>query len=72
MGRRLIAAIACALMLLGTIPADAAVRVKGYTTKSGKYVAPHMRSSPNRTKSDNYSTKGNVNPYTGKVGTKKR
>ena len=46
------------------------VRVKGYTTKSGQYVAPHYRSSPNKSKNDNWSTKGNVNPYTGKAGTK--
>ncbi|OPY69259.1 MAG: hypothetical protein A4E63_01862 [Syntrophorhabdus sp. PtaU1.Bin050] len=46
------------------------VRVKGHTTKSGKYVAPHYRSSPNKSKRDNWSTKGNVNPYTGKRGTK--
>jgi hypothetical protein len=45
-------------------------RVRGYTTKSGKYVAPHHRSAPNGKKSDNYSTKGNANPYTGKKGTK--
>ena len=46
------------------------VHVKGYTTKSGKYVQPHYRSAPNKTQKDNYSTKGNVNPYTGKKGTK--
>ncbi len=49
--------------------ADAATRVKGYTRKSGKYVAPHYKSTSNRTKFDNYSTKGNINPYTGKKGT---
>lgn len=50
---------------------SAATRVKGYTNKkSYKYVAPHHRSSPNMTKIDNFSTKGNVNPYTGKKGTK--
>ena len=47
------------------------VHVKGYTKKDGTYVAPYTRTSPNHTKSDNYSTKGNVNPYTGKEGTKK-
>ena len=47
------------------------VRVKGYVTKKGKYVAPHYRTSPNKTKLNNWSTKGNVNPYTGKKGTKK-
>ena len=48
----------------------AQVHVDGYTKKDGTYVAPHYRSSPNSTKADNYSTRGNVNPYTGKVGTK--
>ena len=51
--------------------ADAATRVKSYFRKSGTYVAPHYRSTPNRTKIDNYSTKGNYNPFTGKIGTKK-
>lgn len=46
------------------------VRVKGRVNrKTGTYVAPHQRTAPNRTKLDNYSTKGNVNPSTGKEGT---
>lgn len=44
--------------------------VKGYTKKDGTYVAPHVRSSPDKSKDNNYGTKGNVNPYTGKPGTK--
>lgn len=44
-------------------------RVKGYTKKDGTYVAPHSRTSPNKSKSDNWSTKGNTNPNTGKKGT---
>ena len=51
--------------------AKGSTSVKGYTKKSGTYVAPHQRTAPNETKSDNYSTKGNVNPHTGKKGTKK-
>ena len=43
--------------------------VKGYVKKDGTYVAPTMATNPNETKLDNYSTKGNVNPYSGKVGT---
>src|SRR5438552_2648263 len=46
------------------------VSVRGYTTKSGTYVAPHMRSAPDGNVWNNWSTKGNVNPYTGKEGTK--
>lgn len=41
----------------------------GYVKKDGTYVAPHMQTDPNATKLDNYSTKGNYNPYTGKEGT---
>lgn len=44
--------------------------VRGYTTKRGTYAAPHYQTNPNHTKSDNWSTKGNVNPHTGKAGTK--
>jgi hypothetical protein len=44
--------------------------VSGYTTKSGTYVPPHHATNPNGTKSDNWSTKRNVNPYTGEKGTK--
>lgn len=45
-------------------------KVSGYTKKDGTYVAPHQRTSPNSTQRDNYSSKPNVNPYTGKAGTK--
>jgi hypothetical protein len=48
--------------------AEAASRVSGYTTSRGTYVQPYYRSDRNSTKLDNYSTKGNYNPYTGKKG----
>jgi len=44
--------------------------VNGYYKSNGTYVQPHYRSTPNSTTLDNYSTKGNTNPYTGKKGTK--
>jgi len=45
-------------------------RVRGYLKPStGRYVAPHYKTTPNRTKFDNFSTKGNYNPHTGKKGT---
>lgn len=47
-----------------------AVHVHGYTTRSGRYVQPHMRTAPDHTRRNNWSSRGNVNPYTGKVGTK--
>lgn len=45
-------------------------RVRGYYKPStGRYVSPHYKTTPNRSKFDNFSTKGNYNPYTGKKGT---
>lgn len=43
---------------------------RGYIKKDGTYVAPHQRSAPNGTQRDNWGSKGNVNPYTGKEGTR--
>lgn len=44
------------------------VRVSGYTRKDGTYVQPYFRTAPNSTNRDNFSTQGNVNPYTGEAG----
>jgi len=46
------------------------VHVEGYTRKDGTYVAPHYRSAPDGSFENNWSTKGNTNPYTGEAGTK--
>lgn len=46
------------------------VKVKGSYTKKGTYKQSHYRTSSNKSKADNWSTKGNTNPYTGKKGTK--
>jgi hypothetical protein len=43
--------------------------VRGYYRKNGTYVQPHYRTNSNSTRLDNYSTRGNVNPYNGRVGT---
>jgi len=46
------------------------VRVRGYyKPNTGSYIMPHYRTSPNNNKWDNWSTKGNINPYTGRRGT---
>jgi len=42
--------------------------VRGYTRSNGTQVDSYYRSSPNSTQTDNFSTSGNVNPYTGEVG----
>lgn len=65
--RLLIAALAFIVL---TVSAYADQYVRGYTRSNGTYVAPYMRSSPDSTTSNNWSTQGNVNPYTGAVGTR--
>lgn len=44
--------------------------IRGHTTKNGTYVAPSRATNPDKSKANNYSHKGNVNPYNGKQGTK--
>ncbi|MDL0088780.1 hypothetical protein [Campylobacter gastrosuis] len=57
--------------LFGLNCAFADTYVNGYFKKDGTYVQPHYKSSRDSTTINNYSTKGNYNPYTGKQGTKK-
>lgn len=61
----LILALCC-----GTAMATGSHAVKGHYKKDGTYVAPTQATNPNATKTDNYSSKGNYNPATGKEGTK--
>lgn len=56
------------MMLLITATASADVYVQGYTRSDGTYVSPYYRSSPNSSQYDNYSSRGNYNPYTGERG----
>lgn len=60
----------CAALLATTAHAQKTTNVDGYFKGNGTYVAPHTRTTPNSTTNDNYGTKGNFNPYSGKEGTK--
>lgn len=42
--------------------------VGGYQRRDGTYVAPYERTKANNTLDDNYGTRGNNNPWTGKTG----
>ena len=55
-----------ALILSSPLLAD--TYVNGYYRSNGTYVDSHYRSSPNSTVTDNWSYKGNTNPYTGETG----
>lgn len=54
----------------GTGSSSSSHSVSGYTTRAGTVVAPSHATNPNTTQKDNFTAKGNVNTYTGKVGTK--
>ena len=58
-------------LLVAMLPAYAADHaVRGHVKKDGTYVAPSRATNPNRTQRDNYSSKQNINPANGKLGTK--
>lgn len=61
------------LMIMVAVMANIAIAkdvyVNGYTRKDGTYVQPHHRSAPDNNQYNNWSTQGNVNPYTGRAGT---
>ena len=56
------------LIIVTTITPAFGEYVKGYYRYDGTYVQGHYRSKPNSNKFDNYSTKGNYNPYNNKKG----
>ena len=59
------------LMMIGTAGiAEADVWVNGHYKNNGSYVQPHYRSNANSTTYDNWSSRGNTNPYTGQRGYK--
>lgn len=51
-----------------TASSHADVWVNGHYKSSGSYVQPHYRSSPDSSIYNNWSYRGNTNPYTGKRG----
>jgi hypothetical protein len=70
MQMKYLAALLLATSLVSTAGAGS-VQVDGYFKSNGTYVRPHYRSSPDSSVWNNWSTEGNVNPYTGAGGTKK-
>lgn len=64
---RLLIAIAILSVSSGVFAKDTYVR--STTRQDGTPVQDHYRTAPDSTRSNNYSTLGNVNPYTGRPGT---
>jgi hypothetical protein len=55
-------------LVCGVLSAD--VYVSGHYRSNGTYVAPYYRSNSDGNFYNNWSTYGNVNPYTGSWGTR--
>ena len=62
--------LAAVAIVIVTSVAFADTYVNGYTKSNGTYVQGHYRSDNDGNPSNNYSTYGNTNPYTGQEGTK--
>jgi hypothetical protein len=69
-GALVLATTAAQAQYIGTGSNPNSHPVQGYTTTGGTYVPPHQQTNPNSTQTDNYGTRGNVNPYTGTGGTR--
>jgi len=44
--------------------------VQPHVNSNGTFTQGHYQTNPNHTQLDNYSTRGNYNPYTGQYGTR--
>jgi hypothetical protein len=64
-----IALAAALLAFAGTTLAAGSHNVRGHVRKDGTYVQPHKQTNPDRSRTNNWSSQGNLNPYTGKEGT---
>lgn len=53
----------------GSAMAQSAQYVPGYFRADGTYVQGYYRTVPDQNPYNNYSARGNVNPYTGRTGT---
>lgn len=58
-----------AVLPIASASAQRTVTVRGHVNRDGTYVPPHVRTAPNATRTDNWSSRPNVNPYTGETGT---
>jgi hypothetical protein len=62
--------VGIALLAVGTAAsAQSSHYVQGYQRSDGTYVQGHEQTNPNGNAYDNYSSRPNVNPYTGREGT---
>lgn len=67
--RGIMIGLAAGLSLVSLSASAQDILHRGYETPSGSYVEPHYQTRPDSDPFNNYSTRGNTNPYTGREGT---
>ncbi len=65
-----VAAVIAPTFAQGTGSSYSSSFVSGYTKKDGSYTQGHFRSTKDSAFSNNWTTKGNINPFTGSAGTR--
>ncbi len=68
--KRFLASFLTLVLTATAIFAQSPVYVRPYLRSNGTYVQGHYRTAPDNTINNNWSTYPNVNPYTGRVGTR--
>lgn len=63
--------LAAAALLFSTAVFADDYRTRDYVRRDGTPVQGHMNSGPNENRYDNYSSRGNTNPYTGERGSQR-
>ena len=71
MFKKVLLSLTIAAASLFATQASADVWVRGYYRSNGTYVQSHYRSNPDGNFYNNWSTRPNVNPYTGRAGTRR-
>jgi hypothetical protein len=70
LGALALTATVASAQMYGTGSNSSSHYVSPYTNSHGTTTQGHYQTNSNNTQRDNYSATGNVNPYTGAVGTR--
>jgi hypothetical protein len=68
--KALIALPAALMLIAGSLQAQSYHYVNGSVDHNGNYRNGHYQTDANGTRDDNWSTRGNYNPFTGRQGTR--
>lgn len=66
---KLVITLSAVVALASPLAAQRTHTVRGHVRADGTYVAPHVRTNPDASRTNNWSSSPNVNPYTGRTGT---